>query len=92
MSACKRAVRYGLEVCNLLIPSHAARGILMMLSDRTPGLVIGVQPMAHKRLHHEPRIAKMPCAILLKIRPELSVEAVRPLLSLRLPYPFGLIP
>ncbi len=77
---------------NLLIASHAARGILMMFSDRTPGLVIGVQPMAHQRLHHEPRVAKMPCAILLKIRPELSVEAVRPLLSLRLPYPFGLIP
>ena len=64
----------------------------MMLSDRTSGLVIGVQPMPHQRLHHKPRIAKMPYAILLKIRPELSVEAIRPLLGLRLPYPFGLIP
>ena len=77
---------------NLLVASHAARGILMMLSDRTPGLVIGVQPMAHQRLHYKPRIAKMPCAILLEIRPELSVEAVRTLLGLWLAYPFGLIP
>jgi hypothetical protein len=63
----------------------------MMLSDRTPGFVISVQPMAHQRLHDEPRIAKMPCAILLEIRPELSVEPVRPLLGLWLAYPFGLI-
>ena len=60
----------------------------MMLSDRTPGLVIGVQPMAHQRLHHKPRIAKMPCAILLEIRPELSVEPIRPLLGFGLAYPF----
>ncbi len=92
VSACKHAGRYGLEVCNLLVARDAARGILMMLSDRTSGLVIGVQPMAHQRLHHEPRIAKMPCAILLEIRPELGVEPIRPLLSLRLAYPFGLIP
>ncbi len=48
--------------------------------------------MAHQRLHDKPWIAKMPCAILLEIRPELSVEPVRPLLGLRLAYPFGLIP
>ena len=76
---------------NLLVASHAARGILMMFSDRTPGLVIGVQPMAHQRLHDKPRIAKMPCAILLEIRPELSIEPVRPLLGLWLAYPFGLV-
>ena len=64
----------------------------MMFSDRTPGLVIGVQPMPHQRLHNKPRIAKMPCAILLEVRPELSVEPVRPLLCFRLAYPFGLIP
>ena len=47
--------------------------------------------MAHQCLDHEPRIAKMPCAILLEIRPELSIEPVRPLLGLWLAYPFGLI-
>ena len=78
-------------VKNLLIASGAARGILMMLSDRTSGLVISVQPMAHQRLHYKPRIAKMPCAILLEIRPELSIEPVRPLLGLWLAYPFGLV-
>jgi hypothetical protein len=47
--------------------------------------------MAHQRLYHKPRIAKMPCAILLEIGPELSVEPVCPLLGLWLAYPFGLV-